>query len=167
MRKGYLLFAGLLMLSCCLFAQRKDAPAPLMNGIVYSLPRTGVRIYVTVTRDKFFHGPYSQYAEAMLGLKDAASSDRESWTIKDIRIETFSEPDPEQVHKTMGFGASQLSLTSSGVLAGINIRVEDIEESFPVSTFPGDTGMPDIPFPDLSLNAFFEKPDSASGNVLI
>lgn len=170
MKTRYVLTFILLFVSVSIFAQRsKDESASLVlsDGVVYSLPRTGVRVYVKATQEKFFHGPYFKYAEAMLGLKDAASSDRESWTINDIRIETFSEADPQQVHKAKGKGAALVSLTSSGVLAGINKAVDSEEEIAPVATFLADTKTPDYPFPDLSLNPFFEKPDSASRKVLI
>lgn len=167
MKKGYILLFSLIVLNSSVFAQRKEATVPFSSGVVYSLPRTGVRIYVTATQEKFFFGPYYQYAEPMLGIKNAPSSDRESWSINDIRIETFSEPDPGQVHKASGHAAALVSLTPSGTLAGINASVETQEETFPVSTFLGDTNVPEIPFPDLSLNSFFEKPDSVRKNTLI
>lgn len=168
----YFLFIALLLIGVAVMAQRSDkkdevAAPVLTDGIVYSLPRTGIRIYVKATQEKFFHGPYFQYAEAMLGLKDAASVDSENWTITDIRLETFSEADPKQVYKAKGRNAALLSLTSSGILAGINKMVEADEEEVPVSTFLGDTKTPEYPFPDLSLNPFFEKPDSAKRNVLV
>jgi len=167
MKKGYTLLLILLVLNSSIFAQRKETTVPFSSGIVYSLPRTGVRIYVTATQEKFFFGPYYQYAEAMLGIKNAPSSDRESWSINDIRIEPFSEPDPGQVHEATGHAASLVSLTPSGTLAGINAGVESVEEAFPVSTFWGETKVPEIPFPDLSLNPFFEKPDSAHRNTFV
>lgn len=170
MKTGYRLFLILMVLSSSIFAQRtdrKEGTVVFTNGIVYSLPRTGVRIYVTATQEKFFFGPYYQYAEPLLGLKNAPSSDRETWTIKDIRIETFSEPDPGQVFKATEPVASLVSLTPSGTIAGINASVETPEETFPVSTFLGDTTTPDMPFTDLSLDSFFEKPDSVRKNALI
>ncbi|MGV8096765.1 MAG: DUF4831 family protein [Mangrovibacterium sp.] len=170
MKTGYKLLFVLMIFSSSIFAQRtdkKESVVAFTNGIVYSLPRTGVRIYVTATQEKFFYGPYYQYAGPLLGIKNAPSSDRESWTINDIRIETFSEPDPGQVHKATGHTASMVSLTPSGTLAGINAVVETQEETFPVSTFLGDTKAPEIPFPDLSLNSFFEKRDSTHKKALV
>lgn len=170
MKKGYTLLLILMVLGSSIFAQRtdkKEAPVIVAGGVVYSLPRTGVRVYVTATQEKFFFGPYHEYAEPMLGIQDAPSSNREIWTINDIGIETFSEPDPGQVHKTSGQAAALISLTPSGTLAGINASVESPEEQFPVTTFLGDVKAPEIPFTDLSLNSFFEKPDSAHRNMLL
>lgn len=171
MKTGYMLLFALVILGNSSFAQRtekKDGPVLTGNGIVYSLPRTGLRIYVKATQEKFFYGPYHQYAEALLGLKNVPSSDRESWSIDDIRIETFSEPDPEQIHKANGTTAALVSLNPSGILAGINAPLEEMEgESEPVSTFFGDTKVPEIPFPDLSLDSFFEKRDSTRNGTLM
>lgn len=170
MKTGYKLFLLFVILGSSGFAQRtdkKEAVVNFTNGVVYSLPRTGVRIYVTATQEKFFHGPYFQYAEPMLGLKNAPDQDRESWVISNIRIETFSEPDPGQVYKATGHAASLVSLTPAGVIAGINAPVESQCEAAPVSTFLGDTKTPQFPFTDLSLSSFFEKPDSLKKNMLI
>jgi hypothetical protein len=170
MKTGYRLFFILMILSSSALAQRsdkKEGAVAFTNGVVYSLPRTGVRIYVTATQEKFFSGPYYQYAEPMLGLKNAPSSDRESWTIDDIHIETFSEPDPSQVFKATGPVGSLVSLSPSGIITGINAGAETQEETFPVSTFIDNAAIPAMPFTDLSLDSFFEKPDSTRKNTLV
>ena len=171
MKAKYTLLVILIFIGMSGFAQRSDkkdgSALSVTGGVVYSLPRTGIRICVSATREKFFHGPYAQYAEALLGIKNAPSSDQENWTIDDIRIETFSEPDPEQVYKAHGSAAPLVSLTESGILAGINSFEETKEEVYPVSTFLGNTRTPEIPFTDLSLNPFFEKQDSAHANTIV
>ncbi len=172
MKTKYILPFILLFFSLGVLAQRSDkkdavSTPVITDGIVYSLPRTGIRIYVKATQEKFFHGPYYQYAEAMLGLKNAPALDSETWSINDLEIETFSEPDPQQVYKAKGMAASLLSLTASGTLAGINTFIDVEPEPASVSTFLGDTKTPDFPFPDLSLNPFFEKQDSTKRNVIV
>ncbi len=137
------------------------------EGIVYSLPRTGVRIIVEATQETFFHGPYYKYAETLLGVKDASSSDYSKWVISDIKLSTFSEPDPSQVYKAMGNAAALLSLTESGVISGINVEADGLKEELAVSTFMIDNQVPEIPFPDLSMSAFYEKGDSTNSNVLM
>ncbi|WP_159520869.1 DUF4831 family protein [Sunxiuqinia indica] len=170
--RTYLLLA-LFLISTSVLANPKDdrkdeqiGVAP-NEGIVYSLPRTGIRIHVKAKQEKFFHGPYFQYAEALLGIKNAPTSDFESWVITDIQIETFSEPDPDQVYKAMGNAASMVSLTESGVLAGINKEQSTVSEPISVSTFLGDTKTPDFPFTDLSLHPFYELGDSTTNNAIV
>ena len=163
---------ALLLVSSTVFAVQKDdkkeevGVAPT-GGVIYSLPRTGIRIHVKAKQEKFFHGPYFQYAEALLGIKNAPAMDYEQWTITDIQIETFSEPDPDQVYKAMGTTAAMVSLTEAGVLAGINRETESIDEDPSVSTFLGDTKTPDFPFLDLSLNPFYEMGDSTTNRAIV
>ena len=40
------------------------------EGIIYALPRTGIRIYVKATEEVYTPGPYAAYADDLLGIKD-------------------------------------------------------------------------------------------------
>ena len=55
-----------------LFAQRSDKKksevGAFSGGVVYSLPRTGIRIIAEVSQEKFFRGPYSEFALKYLGV---------------------------------------------------------------------------------------------------
>ena len=160
MKRIYLL-AFLLVINSVTFAQRvREVTTVVSGGVVYSLPCTGIRIHVKATQEKFYFGPYYQYSEVMLGLKNAPSSDRENWVITDIDIETFSEPDPQHVYKAKG--GILVGLTESGTLAGINAQVENSTSPTKVSKFLGNTHLPKIPFPDRSMNSFFFRPDSGA-----
>lgn len=107
------------------FGQRKKkeegtvAPA-FIEGITYSLPRTGVRIHVQAIKEKFVPGPYAAYAEQLLGITDVKTKANVQWEFENITFETFSEPDPDQVFKAMGDVSYLLSLSPDGCLAGIN-----------------------------------------------
>ena len=90
------------------------------EGITYALPRTGVRLQVKILKETFEPGPYASYAEQLLGIVGAKTRSSVKWSIENVLIETFSEPDPDQVYKAMGNAAFLLSLTNSGILAGIN-----------------------------------------------
>ncbi|MCD6354963.1 MAG: DUF4831 family protein [Prolixibacteraceae bacterium] len=90
------------------------------EGVVYTLPRTGIRIYVKAVAESFEPGPYAAYAGQLLGIKNAKNQATTTWAISDIKVETFAAPDPGQVHKAMGAVASLISLTADGCLTGIN-----------------------------------------------
>jgi hypothetical protein len=104
--------------------QRKKADAGVVpvvvEGVTYSLPRTGFSIKVEAVKETFEPGPYAAYAGQMLGIGDAKNRPFVKWSITQINYETFSEPDPEQVYKSMGTGAYMVNLTASGCLAGVN-----------------------------------------------
>lgn len=118
------------------YGQRKKkdeetpATAPVyVEGVVYALPRTVVRVNVSAVKETFQPGPYCDYAEQMLGIKDVRKKAETRWIVDDIKIETYSEADPDQVHKAMGDAASLLSLSENGCITGINASsAEEIHE---------------------------------------
>ncbi len=130
------------------------------GGVIYTLPRTGIRIYAEVTQEKFFHGPYYEYASKYIGVKNAASSDGETWKITDLRMETFGAPDPAEVHKANGAIASLLSLSDEGVLVGINSSVKsDVSKIF-TTDFTQSVDLPHDIWSEMSMHSFLEGKDS-------
>ena len=121
----YLAILIAIMLVVPVYGQRKkkdeETEAPTyVEGVVYALPRTGIRVHVKTLKETFVPGPYAAYAEQLLGIKDAKTSPSIKWSITEIQIETISEPDPNQVYKAIGEGAFLISLTPDGCLAGVN-----------------------------------------------
>lgn len=107
------------------YGQRKkdDVVAPtFVEGVVYSLPRTGIRVNVKAVKETFRPGPYAAYAEQLLGIKNVRTKTVVNWAVEGIKIDVFSEPDPEQVYKAMGDVASLVSLSADGCLVGINSK---------------------------------------------
>lgn len=93
-----------------LFAQKKVSPLPVDSTfaygkeyIVYALPQTAFQVKVTLTRSHEFAGTYSQYAEQLLGLTHVITSDKVSYSVKDIVIQAIAVPD------TMNMYAVELS----------------------------------------------------------
>lgn len=116
-----------------------------VEGIAYALPRTGIKVHVEAMREKFEPGPYAGFAEQLLGIQNAKTRPSVKWSITNMKIETFAEPDPEQVHKAMGEGAFTISLAANGCISGINS--------------PKTTELP----LQTSSNKTFQKPDIDDG----
>ncbi|MDO8929578.1 MAG: DUF4831 family protein, partial [Bacteroidota bacterium] len=58
--------------------KRKSASGTVTGpaeGVVYALPQTGIRVYVKATRERYVHGPFSNYAQKMLGIDNVSSTD--------------------------------------------------------------------------------------------
>lgn len=101
--------------------KKEEVVAPAYTeGVIYALPRTGVRVKVQAVKETFQPGPYAAYAEQLLGIKNVKNKASVNWIIDEVYIDMFSEPDPEQVYKAMGDGAFLVNLTPDGCLAGIN-----------------------------------------------
>jgi hypothetical protein len=167
MKSITLLSLAFIMFAGNLFAGPKDekkkteaVAGAFAGGVVYSLPRTGIRLEVEVSQEKFFHGPYFEYAQKYLGIKGAPATDSENWTITGIKMETYGEPDPAEVHKAVGSVASMLSLSEEGVLVGINCEARKEKDKAYTSEFTKNVEIPRQIWPDLSMNSFLAGKDS-------
>jgi len=170
---------GLVFLASTLFAGPKDdkkkevpgASATPTEGVIYSLPQTGIRVYIKATRERFVNGPFYQYAPKMLGIENAPSASSDRWNMDEMRIEAFSEPDPDQVHKALGQAAQLVSLTESGILAGINTTIQVKESGILTQQFLTKNLDNQVKFTDLSIWSYFPQSDSTksfkmvSGNI--
>jgi len=68
------------------------------NTILYFLPRTVFNITVTVETEYFFPGPFSEYADKYLTIKNVETVEKVSSDIKSISIIPISEPDPNSAY---------------------------------------------------------------------
>lgn len=130
------------------------------GGVIYSLPRTGIRIMAEVSQEKYFHGPYYEFAQKYIGVKNAPSADNESWKIVNLKLETFGTPDPAEVHKATGAIASMLSLSEDGVLIGINSAVAAEAGKTYTSVFTPQVEIPREIWSEMSMHSFLEEKDS-------
>ena len=143
--------------------KKKNASGPILGpveGVVYSLPQTGIRIHVKATRERFVHGPFAAYAQKMLGIDNVPSTDADRWNMDEMQLEVFSEPDPEQVHKALGKAAQMVSLTESGILAGINSNINVEKPKLQTSSFLMKNLDQQSKFSDLSIWSFYSPTDS-------
>jgi len=117
-----------ILLTMPVFGQRRSrgdeiAAPSFQEGITYALPRTGLRLKVKAVKETFEPGPYASFAEQLLGITDAKNRASVNWFLDEVNMETFAEPDPNQVYKAMGDAAFLVNQTAEGILAGINSDV--------------------------------------------
>lgn len=166
MRRIAILLFTALLIAGNLAAQRNDKKKSASElgvfngGVIYSLPRTGIRFSVEVSQEKIFRGPYSEFAQKYLGVKNTPVADAEFWTITDVKMETFGEPDPAEMHKASGAIASMLSLSDNGVLSGINSSVKLEPGKTYTSVFTQDVVTPHEVWTDVSMHSFIEGKDT-------
>ena len=166
MKKSIFTFI-LVLFAVTIFAGPKDdkkkevpgASGPA-EGVIYTLPQTGIRVYIKATRERFVNGPFCMYAQKMLGVDNAPTTSSERWNLDEMRLETFSEPDPDQVHKALGQAAQLVSLTESGILAGINADVKTQESGIQTQSFLTKNLDKQVKFTDMSIWSFYSPADS-------
>lgn len=93
------------------------------GSLLYSLPKTGFEFTVVAQRTIQTAGPYHSYAEQFLGLKDVIKNDQTVWSLKDVKIKSFNELDPEHYYVIESDGlieSNALALKKAGLMLDIN-----------------------------------------------
>lgn len=93
------------------------------GALVYGLPMSVVDININAERVIEKPGPYSRYAEDLLGLTDVIKNEREYWRIKSITIRTHTELDPSQFYVIEAngfFHTNLLALKNEGLIMDLN-----------------------------------------------
>jgi len=129
------------------------------NGIVYSLPRTVVSIKIDVARTVTIPGPYAAYAQKFLGISNAATQEKEEYSIVSISIDSKSESDPTALYSAFLNDKSAYDFFQV-INAGIVIPVNDFRTfSIAKTNLPKEisTG---VNFKDLSVTPFIAEEKS-------
>ncbi len=182
MRKIYVHLISLALIAFCLLCQgfaqisvhhiNRDSVRSGNDGLIYSLPQTFVKVDVVVEKTQNIKGPYAAYANKFLGLKNVIYSNSTIYNIKDIRISTYAEPDPDHFYsiemnkpekksrKDDEVEVAILQLTQSGLIHSINECTGDFEEE---DTYyfsdPGHDEIPDL-FKYYADDNLFEQIDT-------
>ncbi len=73
-------------------------PAKVKEQYLYALPQTVLKVEVTLSEVRSVPGPYWEYAEKYLGLKEVVTKKSSSWNIWDVSIEQHGELDPNHFY---------------------------------------------------------------------
>ena len=124
--KNWIIMAGLL-LGMPLLAQtkvvKKNAVKANDFGITYSLPKTSLVVDAEVTKVTCKAGPYYQYAEKYLGVKEVVTEDQVYFELGKITLINRGLPDADNtyiVEFKQGTVAPYAYLTEDGLLCSIN-----------------------------------------------
>lgn len=93
------------------------------SGIIYALPMTTFTVSVEMERVVILPGPYSRYADMLLGITDAAQAKKESWNITGISVSSHEEADPSEYYviETGRIPVSNaLALKKEGLILDLN-----------------------------------------------
>ncbi len=98
------------------------------GSLVYALPQTVLDFTVVAEKTVQKAGPYSEYAEGMLGLRDVIGSDRVVWKLKEVRLNSVQELDPDEFYIIKSDGLIQtnaISMINAGLIMDVNPSVYD------------------------------------------
>jgi hypothetical protein len=133
----------------------KDSEAKFL----YVLPQTVLKVELTVREERSVPGPYWEYAERYLGLKEVVKKNSSRWSIWDVAVDAHSEMDPRHfysLHVLEGYfdGSSLIPYLQKGsVLTGSETIRESAKGNGLQSTHKANY----IRYEDLGVNNNFEE----------
>lgn len=116
----------------------KFVPGATVEGVSYFLPRTALRVLVTVEKSVTTPGDAHAYAYKYMRLQDVPTQASTTWRVKDIQMIPYGIPDPAKAYSIKLKGrtvAPLVTLSTDGLLLGINTG--DVTE----------TSLPPVPQP--------------------
>ncbi len=134
-------------------------PRDVETSFLYALPQTILKIELTVREDRSIPGPYWEYAEMYLGLKDVVQKNSSRWSIWDVAIDAHSEIDPRHLYSlnvlegSFDAGAVMPYLQQGTVLQGTETIHEAIKGNALQSTHQANY----IRYEDLGISGNFEE----------
>ncbi|MCI0522333.1 MAG: DUF4831 family protein [Bacteroidales bacterium] len=132
------------------------------GSIVYALPLTVLEFDIVAERTIEIPGPYSEFAEEMIGLADVIADENEYWSLRSVTLRTVEELDPSQYYVIEGTTLMQtnlLALRKSGLVLDIN---PERYASSVVSHNQGESDFQGPLFPDLGAQEYTSmKTDTA------
>ncbi|MCK4923211.1 MAG: DUF4831 family protein [Bacteroidales bacterium] len=119
-----------------------EEPVEYKQRIVYSLPKTVLRIDIEIEKETYIPGPYKQYARRLLGLENVIQDYSFQYKINTVDLQSFTEADPEMFFSVNVIEGSMewdkyLSLAEHGFVlqpgkAGIN-SIKSLKSSRDIS----------------------------------
>lgn len=101
----YIVIVALVLFSGCKTLKLQFSAAPLSpdhelqaNSLVYALPRTSIRVTLEVKKLVEKRGPFYEYREKYLGIREGIEEDRTIWEISDISVDSYEGIDPERYY---------------------------------------------------------------------
>ncbi|NVN94917.1 MAG: DUF4831 family protein [Bacteroidetes bacterium] len=131
----------ILLITTLLFSCKSNYQVVLVNkntlpsdksGFYYALPKTYLKVDFIINQQENIKGPYSDYAKKYFGLSNVIAQNSIRYSIKDIKIETYSEPDSSQFYfvetndSKLGLKVNDLGIIES-VNSFSNKSVKNIE----------------------------------------
>ena len=91
------------------------------NAFIYALPRTVVTVEITAVKHITVPGPYHEYADEFLGIKDVPHEKQVYWTMENVKLADYTEVDPDYYYSVKDPGSSVLKnnmfqLTEKGLI---------------------------------------------------
>ncbi|MCF0194655.1 MAG: DUF4831 family protein [Bacteroidaceae bacterium] len=126
----YLIMAGCALMAKAQTEVSRYVPGVTVEGVTYCLPRTALRFVVTAQKEVFAPGELNKYADRYLRISDARTEAETKWTIKDVQVEAYGQPDTTKYY-SIAFRSKTIApfvtLARDGRILAIRDEGQDIE----------------------------------------
>jgi hypothetical protein len=133
-----------------------DKAAISEGSLVYGLPLTVVDIEIETERIIEKPGPYSRFANDLLGLTDVIKKENEFWTVRGITVNTHQELDPAALYvigASTIFQTNVLSLKKAGLILDLN---PEIYNSSKYPSLGSESDLSPLNVYDLGADEYFQ-----------
>jgi hypothetical protein len=133
------------------------------EGLFYALPQTVIQVDIVVNKVQKVKGPFSEYADQMLGLSQVTSVNSTEYELKDIRLTSYIEPDPAEYYfiqmpaKQKEKKAIELFLSGDGIISGVGSPPQPAVDKKQRSI---DLSSSNIDIPEFANPSVFERMDT-------
>jgi hypothetical protein len=136
-----------------------DTPLKSLDNVfIYALPRTHIAVKVMTCQKVLLCGPYSAFAEELLGIKNAPSNNSVEWKIDSIDVESYTDANPEELYAiqtSKGFNPNSIAqLTEAGFI--VDPSLNRSKHLTNIAT-PNIDPLPLVPFKMLSEQRFYKE----------
>ncbi len=105
-------------------------------NMVYALPKTELCIQVETEKTTQKPGMFYRYSERYLATNKIITEEKTSYRLKSVHILTRALPDPSRTFSISPAGNLHISLTSNGILCGLNVPSETITNNSKATQSP-------------------------------
>jgi len=136
------------------------------GSLIYALPQTVLDFTVVAEKTVRKAGPYHEYANELLGLKDVISSDQVVWTLKEVNIRAVQELDPAEFYVIKSDGLIQtnaISMLNAGLIMDVNPLIYKNREFDNRNYADEETG---IEYRDMGSDAYYDIEQDTAYRVI-
>lgn len=146
-------------------------PSKLAGSFFYTLPLTVIKVDVDVIEKRFVKGPYSQYSDKLLGLKNIVKEDYFEYELSNVSMTTESRPDGDNYYyveflKNKDNRPYVASLTENGFLVQLSEQELASNSSVKESVIERNTTLAEY-FKYYASSSQYEKVDTIYRTITI
>lgn len=102
-----------------------DSTGVKPNCVAYYLPKTAVKVKVTVALCHEKPGPFANYAQRFLGIDKVITTESTRWELREVALEASQLPDETkqyQISVNSRSTAQNITVSADGIIKGVNLK---------------------------------------------